>query len=263
MNVFLNGFRLGLCLGVLVGYGNEFIKYNNSLDREIVVDMSEITTIFLTEEKMMSSIPKRIMQRVRGYGRDGRVYTPRDFLDLGSRAAVDQTLSRLAVSGQLRRLGRGLYDYPRVNHVLDRPVPPRVDAVAAAVAGRRAKIMPDGISSANALGLTNAVPAKASFITDGYTGTVRVGGRTVYLKRAPSKLLLWLGRPGGPVVQALGWLGSAAAHDPRVVAILRTRLPNDVKSDLRSGIGHAPSWVQDVLRQVVAADPVAADPVAA
>jgi hypothetical protein len=220
--------------------------------------MSEITLIFLTKEKMMIGLPKRIMRRVRGCGRDGRVYTPRSFLDLGSRAAVDQALSRLVASGQLRRVGRGLYDYPRVNRVLDRLVPPLADAVAAAIAGRHAKFMPDGLASANALGLTNAVPAKASFITNGHTGSVRVGGRMIHLKRAPNKLLPWLGRPGAHVMQALDWLGSAAAHDPSIVASLRASLPNDVKSDLRSGIRDAPSWAQDILRQVVTSDSVAA-----
>ena len=118
----------------------------------------------------MSNLADKIMKRVRGHGRGNWVCRPKDFLDLGTRAAVDQALSRLAASGRLRRLARGLYDYPRVSRVLNRPVPPGVYAVAAAVAGRRATIMPDGMAAANALGLTNAVPAKASFVTNGHTG---------------------------------------------------------------------------------------------
>ena len=206
----------------------------------------------------MTSLPGKIMKRVRGHGRGVRVYTPRDFLDQGSRAAVDQALSRLTASGRLRRLARGLYDYPRVSRVLNRPVPPRVYAVAAAVAGRRATIMPDGMASANALGLTNAVPAKASFVTNGHTGSVRVGGQTIYLKKAPNTLMPWLGRPGAPVVQALTWLGRAAADDPRVVAALRARLPDDVKDDLHRGIGDVPGWAEGILRRVVSEDQLAA-----
>jgi len=41
------------------------------------------------------------------------VWTPVDFLDLGSREAVDKALQRLALADQLRRLDRGLYDRPR------------------------------------------------------------------------------------------------------------------------------------------------------
>ncbi len=210
------------------------------------------------KEPKMPNLADKIMKRVRGHGRGNWVCRPKDFLDLGTRAAVDQALSRLAASGRLRRLARGLYDYPRVSRVLNRPVPPRVYAVAAAVAGRRATIMPDGMAAANALGLTNAVPAKASFVTNGHTGSVRVGDQTIYLKKAPNTLMPWLGRPGAPVVQALAWLGRAAADDPRVVAALRARLPDDVKDDLHRGIGDVPGWAEGILRRVVAEDQLVA-----
>ena len=62
--------------------------------------------------KHAKSIDSQILQRVKAVGR-GRVFTPRDFLDLGSRDAVDKALSRHAQSGTIRKLARGLYDYPR------------------------------------------------------------------------------------------------------------------------------------------------------
>ena len=44
-----------------------------------------------------------------------KVWTPVDFLDLGSRDAVDKTLQRMVASNDLRRIDRGLYDQPRMN----------------------------------------------------------------------------------------------------------------------------------------------------
>jgi hypothetical protein len=41
------------------------------------------------------------------------VWTPTDFLDLGSRNAMDQALSRMAAARDIRRITRGLYDLPR------------------------------------------------------------------------------------------------------------------------------------------------------
>jgi hypothetical protein len=55
-----------------------------------------------------------ILDRIRASGR-GKVFASKDFLDLGSREAVDQALSRLARAGEIQRLGRGLYHYPRTN----------------------------------------------------------------------------------------------------------------------------------------------------
>ena len=43
------------------------------------------------------------------------MWTPVDFLDLGSRTAVEKTLQRLVSAKHLRRIDRGFYDVPHVN----------------------------------------------------------------------------------------------------------------------------------------------------
>ena len=65
----------------------------------------------------MISLAEKIMERVSAHGRGKWVCTPKDFLDLGSREAVDQALSRLVKAEQLRRVGHGLYDLPRMSAV--------------------------------------------------------------------------------------------------------------------------------------------------
>jgi len=185
----------------------------------------------------------KIMKRVRARGRGKWVCTPRDFLDLGSRAAVDQALSRLAASGDLRRVGRGLYDLPRMSAVLKRPAPVDVDKAVGALARRDSvRIMPDGIAAASQLGLTNAVPAKSSYVTDGATRTVKIGNRTIHLRHATPHVMAWAGRPSAPVAQALRWLGPQAAMDDRVAATLRRNLPDVVKKDLARHAGGLPTW---------------------
>ena len=76
----------------------------------------------------MTRVADRIMKRVSAHGRGRWVCTPKDFLDLGGRQAVDQALSRLVKAGRLRRAGRGLYDLPRTSDVLKRPAPVDLDA---------------------------------------------------------------------------------------------------------------------------------------
>src|SRR5579864_3820471 len=116
----------------------------------------------------MSGLSDKIMRRVRGYGRGKRVFSPADFHDLGSRSAIYKALSRLADSGDLRRVGRGLYDLPQQNAFLGRASPPSLDAVVNGISRRDGvSVMPDHIVAANALGLTTAVPAKPVFLTSG------------------------------------------------------------------------------------------------
>ena len=58
----------------------------------------------------------------------GWVFSANDFLDLGSRDAVDKTLSRMAATASIRRVARGLYDVPR-RHPIVALTAPSVDNV--------------------------------------------------------------------------------------------------------------------------------------
>ena len=108
----------------------------------------------------MQSIDSKILSRIYGRGR-GCVVTPGDFLDLGSRQAVDLALHRLVKKGTLRRLAHGLYDYPRVDADLG-PLSPTTDAVVKALKGRdNILLQPSGGYAANQLGLSDQVPIRS------------------------------------------------------------------------------------------------------
>lgn len=199
----------------------------------------------------MISVAEKIMRRIRGHGRGQWVCTPKDFLDLGSRTAIDKALSRLVKDGLLRRVSRGLYDLPRMSGILKRPAPPNVDAAINALARRDdIQFMPDGIVAANSLGLTNAVPAKTAYLTDGAARVLHVGGRTVHLKHARKHLMQWVARPGLTVVLALDWLGKQVASGAEIINNLRMRLPDDVKQDLEQGVDHLPDWMAKIVHSI-------------
>jgi Family of unknown function (DUF6088) len=200
---------------------------------------------------VMISLIGKIMRRVRAHGRGKWVCTPKDFLDLGNRAAVDQALSRLVKNGLLRRIGRGLYDFPRTSSVLNRPAPPNVDAAVDALVRRdNVQVMPDGIVAANQLGLTNAVPAKTSYVTSGSTRTLKIGGRTVQFRHASQRLIAWANRPSAPFVQALYWLGKNVASDPGMIDTLRMKLSDAMKQDLMKSIDLLPAWMESIVRKI-------------
>lgn len=199
----------------------------------------------------MTSLIDKIMRRVRAHGRGRWVCTPKDFLDLGNRAAVDQALSRLVKNGLLRRIGRGLYDFPRMSGILNRPAPPDIDAAIDTLARRdNIQVMPDSIVAANQLGLTNAVPAKTAYITNGSSRTLKIGGRTVQLQHVSQCLIDWADRPAAPFVQALDWLGKTVASDPGMIDTLRTKLSDAMKQDLIKGIDLLPAWMVSVVSKI-------------
>jgi len=162
----------------------------------------------------MSGIADKIMKSI-SEQKTGWVCTPKDFLYLGSRAAVDQALSRLVKAGKLRRVGRGLYDVPRTSNLLKRLAPADLYSAIAAVTRRDdARIMRSGSVYANLLGLTNQVPAKVIHDTDGASRILTIDGRTVRFRHVSPKVIRWAGRPGEAAVQALRWLGPYTSKDP-------------------------------------------------
>jgi hypothetical protein len=189
----------------------------------------------------VTSVSDRIMKRARARGRGG-VFTPSDFLDIAGRSAIDQALSRLAKSGQLRRLARGLYDFPKVHPKLG-PLSPTPDDVAQALARETgSQVQIAGARAANALGLSTQVPAKSTYLTDGPSRRVVLGKRVVDLRHASPKHLIAPGSPAGTVVQALRHVGAVRAADVALVAA--RRLSANDKKTLASTAVQAPAWMR-------------------
>ncbi len=198
--------------------------------------------------KHAQSIDQSILRRIRSKGR-GAVFTPAEFLDLGSRAAVDKALSRNAHSGAIRKLARGLYDLPRIDADLG-PLSPHADDVARALAARdAARIQPTGSYAANLLGLTTQVPVKVVYLTDGGSRRVTLGRLQIVLRETTPRQLATAGRVSGTVIQALRWLGKRHV-DNATVAHLRRKLSADEKRQLLADLRYAPDWVAEVLRRV-------------
>ncbi|MFH0855460.1 MAG: DUF6088 family protein [Candidatus Omnitrophota bacterium] len=197
---------------------------------------------------MIKYVDNRVASRIHGKKR-GWVFTPAHFFDLGSRAAVAKALERLAISGAIRRLARGLYDYPKKHPVLGE-LPANYERIAQALAGRdNLKIQPSGAYAANLLGLTEQVPAKIVFLTDGANRIVQVEKQQIILKRTTPKNMAAAGNISGLVIQALRYLGKGHADD-KIIGILKKRLTGNDKRRLMRDLRYAPAWIGPVFRQL-------------
>jgi predicted transcriptional regulator of viral defense system len=193
----------------------------------------------------------KIKRRIRGRSR-GSVMTPRDFLDLASRAAVDQALSRLTDQGMIRRLGRGLYDYPKISKRLG-ALSPDPDAVAAALARRdQRKVQVSPARAANMLGLTQQVPAQLVYLTDGPSLTRQIGQQTIVMRKAAAKNLAGAGKPTGLVFQALRYLGKDGVDDVAIGKLSRAIDANTRANLVRDSV-QAPGWMQPIVSQIAQA----------
>lgn len=199
-------------------------------------------------DKNKKTIDSAIVSRIYGHGR-GWVFTPNHFKDLGSRDAIASTLKRHKQSGLIRQLGRGLYDYPKIDSELG-PLQPGTDDIAKALAGRdAARLQPTGAYAANLLGLSTQVPMKVIYLTDSLSRTVQIGKRQIILKRTTPRNMATAGKVSGLVIQALRHLGREHV-DQQVIAQLARVLDDQAKAQLTKDIRYAPAWIADIIRDL-------------
>jgi hypothetical protein len=182
----------------------------------------------------------------------GTVFTPAQFADAGSRAAVDKALQRLVTRGRLRRLARGLYDKPREDPLLG-VLFPSVDAIIKALSGKdRLRLQPTGVYAANLLGLSEQVPARVEFLTDGTSRTVKIGPMRIVLRRTTPRQMAAAGRSSGLVIQALRSLGQEHVTPERLERLRRT-MPASERRALLDDLALAPTWMRPFLRDLAEA----------
>lgn len=158
-------------------------------------------------------------------------------------------LHRLAKQGTIRRLARGVYDFPKEHPVLG-PLTPSAEAVARAMAGRdRTRLQPAGAYAANMLGLTDQVPAKVVFLTDGPAKTVKIGTMTIQLRRTTPKNMEAAERFTGLLIQALRELGQEHITSERREHLKRT-IPLEKRLELLRDLRLAPTWMQPIFREL-------------
>ena len=145
---------------------------------------------------MDENIENRLLKRIRGGGR-GSVFMPNHFSDIGPRTAIDKALSRLASSGSIRRLSRGVYDYPIEDPLLGE-LSPTIEAITKALTLRdRIRLQPSGAYALNLLGMSEQVPAKVVFLTEGESRTLKIGPMMIQLRRTTPRNMATAGRLSG------------------------------------------------------------------
>lgn len=205
----------------------------------------------------MSDVSRRISAVVNASD-PGHVWTPADFAQLGSRDVIDKTLQRMVLRDQLRRIDRGLYDKPAISSLTKRATSPDYRSVIDAIARRdNLRLLVDGMTAANDLGLTTAVPARVTVYTDTRRRSIVVGNLHIEFKLCAPSRLYWAGRPAMRVVQALHWLKDTMSTDSDHVKLKIANVLHDgdkgasIRDDLRQGFSALPIWMQDFLRDML------------
>ena len=198
--------------------------------------------------KVSNPIDRAMLARIKKSGKEF-VFSASDFFDLGTRPTVDKALSRMMTAKSIRRVARGLYDVPH-QHPIVGLTSPDIQNVAKALARKSGtRLQPTGASAANMLGLSDQVPMKVVFLTDGRSRRIRLGKLDVVLKRTSPRLMATAGSISGLVIHALRNLGKAHANELTIKRLNSRLSPNDRRRLLADAV-FAPAWIGDIMRRL-------------
>ncbi len=206
---------------------------------------------------MDENIEKRLLKRIRGGGR-GSVFMPNHFSDAAPRTAIDKALSRLASSGSIRRIARGVYDYPVVDPLLGE-LSPTIEAITKALTQRdRIRLQPSDAYALNLLGLSEQVPAKIVFLTEGESRTMKIGPMTIQLRRTTPRNMATAGRLSGLIIQAFRSLGKDHVTQARIDK-LKSTIPLKQRRELLKDLALAPAWMHPIFHELAESQPQKGD----
>lgn len=192
-------------------------------------------------QKILTEIQRR------GYG---SAFSPKDFLGMARRGTIDVALSSLTADGVIRRIGRGLYDYPKKSDLVDEMLPPDIDQAAQAIARKhRWTIAPEGAAAANMLGLSQQVPAKVVYLSDGPTRQIKIGQRMISFRHASFKDLRLESYPSRLIAQALRFLGKENIDEAVLSKLSRTIPKNDLAQFLKDA-QYGTDWILEVAQRI-------------
>lgn len=204
----------------------------------------------------MQTIENKIVSRIYGRGR-GWAFCANDFSAEFGRSTIDWVLAKLLAPGTIRRVYRGMYDYPKYSELLQQELSPDFDQVAQAFARKfNWRIQPSGDAALNLLGLSTQVPGRLVYLSDGPNRQYQIDDSgelsshfTLEFKKSALKDVGFKYRESGLIVQALKALGKERVNET-VITTIRNQLDDTArKRVLRDTVG-ATGWVYETIKRI-------------
>lgn len=197
----------------------------------------------------MQSIEKKVLSRIYGRGK-GWAFFAKDFSAEFGSANIDKALSELAKQGKIRRICRGMYDYPRYSELLGQALSPDFDQVAQAFARKfNWRIQPTGDAALNLLGLSTQVPGKYVYLSDGPNRIYAIGNYKLEFKKTALKEIGFKYRESGIIVQALKSLGKEQIT-PDILKRIRNELNIEICPKILKDTKTVTGWVYDCIKEI-------------
>lgn len=180
----------------------------------------------------------------------GHAFSQKDFSPLGTRESIDVALHRLCQKGTIRRVIRGIYDYPRSSELLDSELSPDIDQVAHALARKFGwRIQPSGASALNLMGISTQVPARYVYLSNGPDREYSIRRTKLQFEHITLKEANFAVRESSLIVQGLKSLGPEGIT-PLVVRQIRDWLDESKYQRVLKDTKTTRGWIYSAIREI-------------
>ena len=180
----------------------------------------------------------------------GTVFVASDFSDLSDNVSIRKSLSRLEKAGLIRRVIRGVYEYPEYSEFLSENVAPSPHKVALALARNYSwTVVPNGDTALNQLGLSTQVPAKWTYVGDGPYKEYSFGNTVIHFNRTANKDISKLSYKSALLVQAIKAIGKDNVNEMQIEKLAKL-MSDDEKSAILSEGQHMTAWVYEIVKKI-------------
>jgi len=193
---------------------------------------------------------EKVFYFISGHGR-GWAFSSRDLMEKFTRQEADSTLSDLNKKGRIRRVARGIYDYPKYSKLLEKELSPDIEQVAHAYARKfNWKIEVSGNTALNIFGLSTQVVGKYIYLSNGENKVYTLeDGTSIEFKKSSLKNIGFKYKESALIVQALKTLGKSRV-DESVIKTIRKQIKVNKFQKILYDTKSSTVWIYETIKEI-------------
>ena len=191
---------------------------------------------------------------IAGHGR-GWAFSSVDLINKFDRQQIDNVLSDLSKDKKIRRVARGIYDYPKYSELLQKELSPDIEQAARAI-GRKFnwRIEISGETALNILNLSTQIQAKYVYLSDGPNKSYKLFNDVeIEFKKSVLKDIGFRYKESSLIVQALKSLGKEHITD-EIIEKIKEQIEPKMHERILKDTQSTTVWVYEIIKQICKGD---------
>lgn len=187
---------------------------------------------------------------ISAHGR-GWAFSSTDLIKKFDRQQIDNVLSDLVKDKKIRRVSRGIYDYPKYSDFLKKELSPDIEQVARAFARKfNWRIEVSGDTALNILNISTQIQAKYIYLSDGPNKSYKLFNDVeIEFKKSVLKDIGFKYKESSLIVQALKSLGKEHITN-EVINKIKEQIEPKMYEKILKDTQTTTVWVYEIIKQI-------------